>query len=203
MAVSCPRSFLSIVSRTLLLTMALSFTTYASGQTQPLSTTPDTTASSKKKSSGSNCVPIDVAAQQPNQEVCVSAHVYDVVELPDGTRFLDICPADLPDDACRFTIVSFPPDRDDVGDLRRYRDQNVHIRGIVRSTHGRLGIVLSHVRQFDGGPEKFRPNPKLFRGFNGQSDRPPVRDPNLASSGRHRSFMNNRDREPVPASRKQ
>ena len=194
--------FMSLVCCTLLQASALSFPLHAFSQAQPPSTTPDAAASHKKKSSGPACVPIDIAAQQPNQEICVSAHVYDVVELADGTRFLDICPADLPDDACRFTIVSFAPDREDVGDLSRYRDQNVHIRGIVRSTHGRLGIVLSHVRQFDGGPEKFRSNPKLLHGFNGQSDRPPVRDPNLASSGRHRSFMNNRDREPLPASHK-
>ena len=123
------------------------------------------------------------AGRTPNKDVCVSAHVFEVVELADGTRFLDICPADVPDDACRFTLLSLPGDREDVGDLRRYRDQNVTVRGIVRATHGRMGIVISHVRQFSGGPEKFRPNPKLLKNFNGQSDRMPVRDPNLAPTG--------------------
>jgi hypothetical protein len=148
------------------------------------------------------CLTVAQAAQQPNQEICVSAHVYDVVEVGDGTRFLDLCPPDQADAECRFTILSLPADHDDIGDLRRYRDQDVQVRGIVRSTHGRMGIVLSHLRQFTGGPEKFRPNPRLVRGFNGQTDRPPVRDPNLAPTGRHRSFMDHRDEEPLPAAKK-
>jgi hypothetical protein len=152
-----------------------------------------------KPASAQTCVSPGAATQQPNKDLCVSAHVYEIVELTDGTRFLDVCPPDMPDDACRFTIISLPADRPEVGDLGKFRDHDVQIRGIVRATHGRLGIVLSHIRQFSGGPEKFKPNPKLLHGFNGQSDRPPVRDPNLASSGRHRSFMNTRDRESLPS----
>ena len=32
-----------------------------------------------------------------NKDVCVTAHVYDVVQLPDGTRFLDVCTPDTTD----------------------------------------------------------------------------------------------------------
>jgi hypothetical protein len=158
-------------------------------------------SATQAKHVGRPCVPVSDAAQATNQnkDICVSAHVFAVVELADGTRFLDVCPADLPDEQCRFTLVSLRGDRDDVGDLRKYRDQEVEVRGIVRATHGRMGMVISHVRQFSGGPEKFKPNPKLLRDFNGQSDRMPVRDPNLASSGRHRSFMNTSEKEELPA----
>lgn len=148
------------------------------------------------------CVSVNEAVQQADQDVCVRAHVYEVVEVADGTRFLDLCPPDQPDAQCRFTVVSLPIDRNDIGDLRRYRDQDVKVRGIVRSTHGRMGIVLTHLRQFSGGPEKFRPDPRLLRGFNGQADRPPVRDPNLAPTGRHRSFMDHTDKEPLPGAKK-
>jgi hypothetical protein len=151
------------------------------------------------KHSNQSCVSATDAAQQPNKDICVSAHIFDIVELPDGTRFLDTCPPDLADAECRFTILSLPADRGEVGDLTHYRDQDVHIRGIIRSTHGRMGIVLSHARQFNGGPEKFKPNPKLLRGFNAQSDRMPVRDPNLAPTGRHRAFMDRNEKEPVAA----
>jgi hypothetical protein len=151
------------------------------------------------KHTGHPCVSVAEAAKDPNRDICVSAHVFAVVELADGTRFLDVCPADQPDDQCRFTFVSLRADREDVGDLRKYRDQEVQIRGIVRSTHGRMGIVISHLRQFSGGPEKFKPNPRLLRDFNGQSDKMPVRDPNLASSGHTRSFMNSADKEELPA----
>jgi hypothetical protein len=149
---------------------------------------------------GKQCRPVAEAAQDQNRnrDICVTAHVYSVVELKDGTRFLDVCPADLPDDQCRFTLVSMNADRDDVGDLRKYRDQNIALRGVVRATHGRMGIVISHVRQFSGGPEKFRPNPRLLRDFNGQSDKMPVRDPNLSDGGRHRSFMNTSNKEELP-----
>jgi len=161
-----------------------------------------TAGAPQPKDTGRPCLSVAEAAQEPNKDICVNAHVFDVVDLKDGTRFLDVCATDVPDDQCRFTLVSLRADRDEVGDLLRYRDQDVHIRGIVRATHGRMGIVISHIRQFNGGPEKFRPNPKLLRDFNGQSDRMPVRDPNLAASGRHRSFMNTGDKEELPAIQK-
>jgi hypothetical protein len=144
------------------------------------------------------CVPADEATKLIDKDVCVSAHIYDVVELPDGTRFLDICTPDTPDDKCRFTIVSLWEDREEVGELRKYRDMNVQVRGIVRPMHGRAGMVLSHARQFYGGPPKFKPNPKLARGFNAEQDRPPLYDPNLRRQGGRRAFMNTRDRESMP-----
>lgn len=164
-------------------------------QTAPVPVAP---ASSPGQLNGKPCLSTEEAVRQPNKDVCVTAHVYDVVELSDGTRFLDVCPPNLPDDGCRFTFVSLRSDREEVGDLTRYRNQNVQVRGIIRATHGRMGIVISHMRQFRGGPEKFRPNPRLVRGFDAQSDRPPVRDPNLSAGGRHRSFMNSRDTESLP-----
>ncbi len=145
------------------------------------------------------CVTADQASTMVNKDVCVTAHVYDVVQLPDGTRFLDVCTPDTSDDRCRFTIVSLWADRDDVGELSKYRDMDVQVRGIVQSMHGRAGVVLSHARQFYGGPPKFRPNPRLARGFSGDQDRPPVSDPNLRSQGGHRAFMNAKDQEARPA----
>ncbi len=144
------------------------------------------------------CVPADQAAQMVNKDVCVSAHVYDVVELPDGTRFLDVCSPDTPDEKCRFTVVSLWDDREYVGELRKYRDMDVQIRGIVRPIHGRAEMVLNHARQFNGGPPKFKPNPMLARGFNAEQDRPPIGDPNLRSQGGRRAFMNSKEQESLP-----
>ena len=145
------------------------------------------------------CIPIEDAPQNLNKDICITAHVYDVVELPDGTRFLDVCTPQTPDDACRFTIVSLWEDHTEVGDLKNYRDMNIQVRGIVQSLHGRAGLVLSHSRQFNGGPPKFRPNPLLARGFNASQSRPPVNDPSLHSHAAARSFMNTRDQEPRPS----
>jgi hypothetical protein len=144
------------------------------------------------------CVTPDDADKLINKDVCISAHVYDVVELPDGTRFLDICSADTPDEQCLFTIVSLRDDRREVGELQKYRDMDVHVRGIVQPIRGRTGIALSHARQFYGGPPKFRPNPKLLRGFDGEASKPPISDPNLGPQGGHRGFMNSRDQVPLP-----
>jgi hypothetical protein len=133
-----------------------------------------------------------------NKDICISAHVYDLVQLSDGTRFLDVCPPQTPDAKCRFTVVSLPEDRNTVGELTKYRDMNVQIRGIVQPMHGRAGIILSHARQFNGGPPKFRPNPLLARGFDAGESHPPVNDPNLRAQGGRRAFMNTKDQEPAP-----
>jgi hypothetical protein len=146
-----------------------------------------------------SCVTADQAMQMVNKDICVSAHIYDVVELSDGTRFLDVCTPDTSDDHCRFTFVSLWEDRDEVGELRKYRDMDVQVRGIVRPMHGRAGMIVSHSRQFSGGPPKFKPNPELVHGFNGEQERPPLGDPNLRSQGGRRGFMNSTDREALPA----
>ncbi len=143
------------------------------------------------------CITADQAPLMLHKDVCITAHIYDVVELPDGTRFLDVCPPDVPDEKCRFTVISLWEDRETVGELRRYRDMNVRIRGIVQSMRGRAGMMLSHSRQFYGGPPKFRPNPLLLRGFDAAQGRPAISDPNLRSQGGRRAFMNSRETEPM------
>jgi hypothetical protein len=144
-----------------------------------------------------SCVSADEAVKMVNKDVCVSAHIYDVVQVTDGTRFLDVCAPETSDEQCRFTIVSLWQDREEVGELTRYKNMDVRIRGIVQPMHGRAGVILSHVRQFSGGPPKFRPNSLLARGFNAEQERPPISDTNLRSQGGRRSFMNTRDQEPL------
>ncbi len=75
------------------------------------------------------CVNLEDAAKLVNKDVCINAHVYDEVELADGTRFLDVCAWDTPDEKCNFTIVSLREDRVEVGELRKFRDADVHVRG--------------------------------------------------------------------------
>ena len=146
-----------------------------------------------------SCVPVDQAGKLIHKDACIAAHVYDVVQLRDGTRFLDVCAPQTPDDACRFTIVSLQDDRDLVGELAKYRGMDIQVRGLVQPIHGRAGIVLSHARQFRGGPPRFRPNPALARGFDGGQARPAVADPNLRAQGAGRAFMNTRNQEALSA----
>lgn len=131
--------------------------------------------------------PEDALAHQ-NKDVCVAAHVYDVVELADGTRFLDLCSPETPDELCRFTVMSVSRDRGTVGDLSQYREQDIRIRGVVRPFGGRGEILLSDARQFHGGAEKFRPNPALLHGFSAEDGKTAFSDP-ATKSGKHRSVF--------------
>lgn len=132
------------------------------------------------------CVTAEEASQTPNKDVRITAHIYEIVELPNGTRFMDVCLPGTPDDSCHFTIMSLREDRREVGDLVKFRDTDVRLRGVVQAMRGRYGMQLSHSRQFYGGPPKFKPNPKLMRGFDAERDRRPVNDPNLHSQGGRR-----------------
>jgi hypothetical protein len=145
------------------------------------------------------CVAPEEAGKYLNKDICISAYIYEVVELGNGTRFLDLCPPQTPDDQCRFTIVSFKQDRKETGDLKKYLHTDVRVRGVVQPMRGRTAMVLSHVRQFSGGAGKFRPNPRLLSGFNAGESSPPLSDPNLQSQGTARSFMNSSDRETLPS----
>jgi hypothetical protein len=97
------------------------------------------------------CLSPEAASRIVDKDICVSAHVYGVVQSQDGTRFLDICTPETPDDACLFTIASRWQDRDEVGELGKFRNSDIRIRGFVKPMHGRFGMELSHERQFHGG----------------------------------------------------
>ena len=130
------------------------------------------------------CYTPDEAADHAGKEICLSAHIYDVVENADGTRYLDVCKPDTPGESCRFTIVSMAGDRKDVGALDAIREQDVHLRGTVHAMHGQAIMLLSNARQFRDGPEKFHPNPELISGFSAGSAGTAFRDPSMSA---HRS----------------
>src|SRR5271163_3324916 len=131
------------------------------------------------------CFDMLEAAQHLNQDVCIRAHVYDVIELADGTRFLDVCSPETSDAACRFTIISLRQDRKEVGDLEPLRSQQIAIRGTVHSFADRSGIILSEARQLHGGAEKFHPNPALLKGFSAADGKSAFEDPAFKSGGHH------------------
>ncbi len=139
------------------------------------------------------CVTPDQALEHLNKDICVAAHVYKVVELSDGTRFLDVCSAETSDEQCRFSIVSRTEDRADVGDLNALRDQDIHIRGTIRPFAGRSELVFSQARQLHGGAEKFRPNPALLAGFSAEHSKPGFNDKSL-SGVQHKSSFSTKKR---------
>ena len=125
------------------------------------------------------CYPPDEAAAHAEKDICVAAHVYNVVEAADGTRYLDVCKPGTADEDCHLAILSLAVDRKEVGELAGLRDQDIALRGTVHVFHGQNTLILSHARQFRDGPEKFRPNPTLLSAFNAGSGPMPIHDPAL------------------------
>jgi hypothetical protein len=129
------------------------------------------------------CHPATDAASYTGKDICITAHIYNIAQLRDGTRFLDTCSPETGDADCRFTIASLPQDRRDAGDLESLRGKDIALRGVVHSVNQRSLVYLSSARQLHGGAEKFRPNPALLSGFGADQSKTPVHDPSL--SGNH------------------
>ena len=108
------------------------------------------------------CFPADQAAQMLKKDICVSAHIYEVVQLPDGTRFLDVCSPQTPDDQCRFTVISLPEDRE-----RSRRAQQIPRHGRTDSRHR-----PAHARPRRNGSE---PRPPVLRRAAQIQAQPPAR----------------------------
>jgi hypothetical protein len=132
---------------------------------------------------GRTCHPASEAARYMGKDVCVTAHVYNIVQLRDGTRFLDTCSPETKDEDCRFTIASLPQDTRDVGNLDALRGKDIQLRGTVHSVNDRSLMYLTREQQLHGGSEKFHPNPALLAGFSAEQGKAPVHDPSL--SGNH------------------
>ena len=134
------------------------------------------------------CHPVTDAARYAGKDVCISAHVYDVAQLADGTRFLDTCSPETSDADCHFTVASLPQDRRDAGDLAALHGRDIQVRGTVHSVNDRSLIYLSDARQLHGGAEKFRPNPALLSGFAAENSKAPVHAPSLSGNHRFSAF---------------
>jgi hypothetical protein len=121
---------------------------------------------------GPACTPLDDGGLLVNRDVCIVAHVYDVVTVDHGTRFLDLCSPDQSDAQCRFSVVSYTADKRSVGDLDQLRGRDVEIRGAVERYGPRFLMVLNDERQFHHGAAQFRPDPRLLSGFSAEDDKP-------------------------------
>jgi hypothetical protein len=109
------------------------------------------------------CSSADDSHLRASEDTCLQAHVFDVVTVPGGTRFLDLCSPDVSDSGCRFSVVSYPADARQVGDLEAVRGKDISIRGAVQNYNGRYVLVLNDQRQLRGGAARFAPDPRLFR----------------------------------------
>ena len=107
----------------------------------------------------SDCLPIREAGQHVGETKCVTGKVLRVKVGARGVHFVDFCEDQM---ACPFTVVVFPHDLKDVGDVRRLAGHVIEIRGPVKLYDGRAEIVLSRVSQVSGGSTLMPPIPKNY-----------------------------------------
>ena len=111
---------------------------------QELATTPagnaigcPTRLSPASAASASDCLPIHEAGQHVGETKCVTGKVLRVKVGAKGVHFIDFCEDQM---ACPFTVVVFPSDLKDVGDVRRLAGHVIEIRGPVKLYDGRSDV---------------------------------------------------------------
>src|SRR6202790_3802258 len=107
----------------------------------------------------SDCLPITDAKQHVGENKCVTGKVLRVKVGAKGVHYIDFCEDQM---ACPFTVVVFPSDLKDVGDVRRLTGHVIEIYGPVKLYDGRAEIILNRVSQLTGGSTLIAPLPKNY-----------------------------------------
>jgi len=107
----------------------------------------------------SDCLPFVEAMKHVGEVKCVTGMVVRVEQGARGVHFLDFC-----DDfrLCTFTVVIFPSDLKNVGDVRQLQGRTVEIHGQVKEYDGRAEIILEEYRQLGGSGATIPPLPKNY-----------------------------------------
>jgi hypothetical protein len=108
---------------------------------------------------GQGCIPVQQASQHVGQTACVTGKVLRVKLVASGLHFLDFCEDHM---ACPFTVVVFPYDLKDVGDVRRLEGRAIEIKGPVKLYDGRAEMILRRIGQITGGAQMIPPLPKEY-----------------------------------------
>ena len=107
----------------------------------------------------SDCLPLNEASRHVGENKCVTGKVVRVKVGAKGVHFVDFCEDQA---ACPFTVVVFPSDLKDVGDVRWLTGRVIEIRGPVKLYDGRAEIILNRVSQLTGGATLIPPLPKNY-----------------------------------------
>ena len=106
-----------------------------------------------------DCLPLEDARKHIGEIKCVTGKVVRVKQGARGVHFLDFC-----DDfrLCPFTVVVFPGDLKNVGDIRQLQGRLIEVHGQVKEYDGRAEIVLEEYRQLSGSMTRIPPLPKNY-----------------------------------------
>ena len=105
------------------------------------------------------CVEYTEAENKIGSSVCVTGKVVKVAQTSSATFFLNFCDEYR---NCPFTVVVFPSNLKDVGDVRTLEGKTIEVFGKVTRWHGHAEIVLRDARQLKGEAAKLPPIPKEF-----------------------------------------
>jgi hypothetical protein len=106
-----------------------------------------------------DCIPIQDASHHVGEVECVTGKVLRVKIGIKGVHFIDFCEDEA---ACPFTVVVFPHDLKDVGDVRRLEGRTIEVNGTVKMYEGRAEIIVNRVSQLRGGAALIPPLPKSY-----------------------------------------
>jgi hypothetical protein len=106
-----------------------------------------------------DCLPIEQASQHVGETKCVTGKVHRIAVGGKGVHFLDFCEDQM---ACPFTVVVFPYNLKDVGDVRRLEGRNIEIHGAVKLYDGKAEIILNRISQIAGGAAMIPALPKNY-----------------------------------------
>lgn len=106
-----------------------------------------------------DCLPTEEAKRHIGEVKCITGKVIKVKQGARGVHFLDFC-----DDfrLCPFTVVVFPGDLKNVGDIRQLEGRLIEVHGQVKEYDGRAEIVLEEYRQLSGSTARIPPLPKNY-----------------------------------------
>jgi hypothetical protein len=107
----------------------------------------------------SDCLPIREASQHVGETKCIVGKVVRVKVGAKGVHFVDFCESQS---SCPFTVVVFPHDLKDIGDVRRLTGRVIEIHGPVKLYDGRAEIILNRIGQLTGGSTLIPPLPKNY-----------------------------------------
>jgi len=105
------------------------------------------------------CIPFHEAQKYVGETKCVSGKVLQIKEGRSGTTFFDFCENYR---SCPFTVVVFPRDLKNVGDVWSLAGKDVEIHGQIKLYDGRAEIILKRAAQFSGAVAMLPPLPKGY-----------------------------------------
>ena len=92
------------------------------------------------------CIPFDQARNHLDETQCVTGKVIRVQQRGDGVHYLDFCEDYR---LCTFTVVVFPHDLKNIGDVRGLAGKVVEITGEIKDYDERAQIVLENPKQLN------------------------------------------------------